>query len=964
MDSKRWAVRVVLGLAALVSWGCNRSGQTGSPAEEKRPSYETPGRFSPEGPGGVTNPDGPGFGNNRPTYNAKGGELLALLPSAHAVTAVTGRGVLVYDVAEPTKPRLVGQLPLRGQIFQLVDDGDDDAPAIAILANEELAIDEPSVPEQPARSSALRLIRVDLSDPTAPKRAAQIDLEGDVWQFLRRGDHYLVLSEWYESHETGCGETILLDDGGPGTRAMRVTDYVLDGGEFALRAALELPAAASFAFPVGEAIYVPTGFYRGDERGRGSVVSWADFSGGSLVERGPIEVEGRLAAVAREDGVLVTLSERGGFDGHVLQTWSLDAQGNAAARGRLLLGATTQLLELLPGGKRALVSGSAGLLVDLSDLASPRVVHPFPADVHRFATVPQGVIALGPSDTGRLVASLWSVPVQGSPQIVGRFAPSWAWTNTDPSSELYTVDREHNLLLAPINVSGPGQAPGLGVARIAADGLHEYGRYALHQAANRPISDGELAYSWSYEGFEVVPLVAGAMESSPSSGYAPFFDPRSIARLDHLSSDGRELLLRERSDDGRFVVEVSAGDAEEAKTLVLDFRGDALVPVGDRVVVVGVRWESECQYIGPNPEPDGATFDRCAPYRRRGLSVIDLQGEPAVVATFALTSDLDFEPLDGVTAETEWSGYVRLEDERLVFPVQRWLRCSSQESCEALATPAYESIGSPGCNPQVQNCAELPKVQMFTSGARSSLMLYVLDDVAGEPSLALATEIEGRYQLPSEGPLDVGWQLLPSDDGFAFAREEPVYNAEGNSVHNEHEDEIVRFYLDRIAIGEDGGLRALPSVNTPGRPVAWDGEHVYTVEPTYDEDGALVVRAVRSELRQDAAHIEESVAIGPGFLDARAAGQQLAVLRGPADPCAEDARTDLFTIALEPGAMKKSEAIDLPTRLWSFPYGPAIGADDALLVRGGPLFSRAHLEVDISDPAQPKVVRYTTASVE
>jgi hypothetical protein len=79
---------------------------------------------------------------------------------------------------------------------------------------------------------------------------------------------------------------------------------------------------------------------------------------------------------------------------------------------------------------------------------------------------------------------------------------------------------------------------------------------------------------------------------------------------------------------------------------------------------------------------------------------------------------------------------------------------------------------------------------------------------------------------------------------------------------------------------------------------------------------------------------------------------------------AGEPRTDLFTVALQPGAMTKSEAIDLPTRLWSFPYGPATGADDVLLVRGGPLVGHAHLEVDISDRTQPKVLRYTSASAE
>jgi hypothetical protein len=80
---------------------------------------------------------------------------------------------------------------------------------------------------------------------------------------------------------------------------MRVSDYVLDGDGFALRASLELPADASFAFLAGDAIFVPNGYYSGQEQGRGASVSWADFSAGRLIERGPIEgrpIEGRPIA--------------------------------------------------------------------------------------------------------------------------------------------------------------------------------------------------------------------------------------------------------------------------------------------------------------------------------------------------------------------------------------------------------------------------------------------------------------------------------------------------------------------------------------------------------------------------------------------------------------------------------------------------------------------------------------------
>src|SRR5690348_15268001 len=95
-------------LALLVA--CNRSGQTGSPNSDP-PSYQTPNRFSPREPGGGnTGGENPGFGSNRPNYYPQGGKLLALLPGGHAVTAVNGRGVLVYDVSKPSEPRVVGEL--------------------------------------------------------------------------------------------------------------------------------------------------------------------------------------------------------------------------------------------------------------------------------------------------------------------------------------------------------------------------------------------------------------------------------------------------------------------------------------------------------------------------------------------------------------------------------------------------------------------------------------------------------------------------------------------------------------------------------------------------------------------------------------------------------------------------------------------------------------------------------------
>ena len=960
----RCALRIALGLTVLVAGGCVRSGQTGSPAEERRPRYETPGRFSPDVPGGNTgNPgEGPDLGSNRPTYYAKGSETLGLLPGGQLVTAASQRGVLVYDVAEPARPRLIATVPVRGQIHQI--ELDEDGSGATVMATEALDYDEPRVPEEPLATVMLRLIRVDLSDPSAPSRAAQLDLPDDAWLFIRRGEHYFVLSELYDTMAIRCGEgsNPAIGEWGRGTRAMRVSDYERVGGDFALRSSLELPADWSFALFADDALFVPDGYYSRPEQGRGSSVSWADFSSGGLVERGPIEVEGRLAAVARGDGVLVTLSElfSGSGQSTVLQTWSLDAQGSATLRGRLTLDAEQRTLQLLPGANRLLVAGGEGVLVDLNDLASPRVAFTFGPEVERFEPLEQGTLALGRSGSGHLVASLWSLD-QSLPQQRARFQSSWPWNKTEPGQENYGIDREHGLLLVPSTLGNSELSPTLGVIDIAAGALREHGSYVLQKSALRPETDGTLAYSWSYEGLEVVPLVPGARETEPSSGYAPFYEPNSLAQVE--LADGRSVQLRERERDGRYLLEVLDATGGVASTLELEHMADGLVAFGERVAVLGFRWDSECMYLEPQPDPGSTRFDRCAPYRRRGLSVVDVAGEPAVVESFTLDSNLDFEPIDGVTADTNWTGYVRLEDDRLLFLVTRYLRCESQASCDAIDTPAYQSMSSPGCNPQTQNCAELPRVEIHTSGAKPSLMLYALEGVESEPHLQLKLELPGRFDPPSEtSTLDIGWFVLPGRGGFALPREEPQYNADGNSIYNEHEDAIVRFYLDRVLIGQDGGLRALPSVNTPGRPVAWDGDNVYSVEPDYDSRGRVFVRARRSELRADGAHIAESVEIGPGFLDARSVGDQMVVLRGPADPCAADARTALFTIALDPGRMEKSDVIDLPTRAWGFQYGPTVDSDGLLIVRGGTIGS-AHLEVDLADRVQPSLVRYTTAPV-
>ena len=945
----------------LVTGGCVKSGQTGSPAEDP-PQYETPGRFSPE-EGGGTPGGNPGVDSGNTPYR-QGGDFAALLDDTHLVVAAGGRGLLVFDVSEPGEPSLVGELRVIGQPLQLELDV---AARVATLALEERTpIDEETIPDEPLPTSRQRIVTIDLSDPTRPERIAHVDVGGEFWQFERRGARYFVLALLNAAADAACENGGFDPLGyGPGPRAMQVTGYELGANGFSELGVVELPTDGRYAFMAGDA-YFAVADYHGTPPDRTPSLGWVDFGTGTLVEGGGVPLTGELRALAREGSTLVALVEDGTDDALALHTFVLDGAGGAAARGQIAVAIGTTAIALLPGAQQAIVSGESAAIVDLSDPVSPRIAHEFAAEVQHVVAVPQGLLAIGGSREeaalGRLAASLWDASDADALISLGRVVAPWGRGVVIGPPD-FTVDAERGLLLLPIFVNDA--LPGLGVVSFDANGPAVHSQQAARERPYRPVTNGTSVFSASFEGLEVLPLVQGASEDTPVSLFERYFERQPI---DLAELDGVQLALSERASDGRFTVAPfnPGASADAGDVLELDHFAEALVGAGDRVIALGLRWDSECEYID-EPAPDGsASFDRCADHRRRGISVLALEdGVPRVVESFAIDSELDVEPAADVRAETAWSGYVVLGDGRLAFPVEQRLTCGSYESCEALGVPASETRAAPGCNPQVQNCAELPTEEIIISGSKSSLLLYVLEGVGGDaPELVIATRIAGRFTLPNEGPLDVGWQFLAHGDDLGIVREEQLYDENGNGVSNEHGDAIVRFWLERIVAGDGGSLDVPPSVSTPGRPVAWIGEHVYALEPTYTRGGDVFVRAHRARLKDDGAFIEDSAEIGAGFLDARAVGDRLFVVRGPADPCAPDPSVDLFALALDSDVLAAGESLALPGRGWSFPYGAATSARGDLLLRGGPSGYAGLALVDIGEPDMPRVVRYTDHPVE
>jgi hypothetical protein len=961
-----------LGLAACVGT------RTGNPYE-KAPEYTTSSRFAPDAPttpgtdnGGVTN--GP-WGN--PLYELRAGSLVAAF-ERYVALAVSGRGVLTVDVVDPEAPVIAGELPIDGTILQLAAAGE----GVTVAVRERTTLDVTELPNEPLPREMPRLVHVDLADPVQPRRAFEVDLEGELFGIQQRGSDTIVVAAFAQTQEAWCGGGggLLIDDGWrPAT--MRVTRFSSSAGAFVQEQSVELTTDVGGVLAAGAETYLVVDDYMTDA----PLVRWVELAEGSLVEGQPFGVNGKPRAADRLGELLALVLEQG--DGSLsLVLYTLDGR-TAQERGRVGLPARdTSAVTLLASGAAIIDGdGAPALVVDLASLDAPRVGSQLPDDVMRLAPAPTGLIGLGssggPGSSGSLVVSLWDGSDPGALRRLSRVQTDGFYPAGTPGHEPWTIDAARGLLLVPFQlpeadpreqVPLEGQvdtAEHLGVFTIGPDTLALHSEQPSRTQLWRPWTDGTSVFSLAYPGFEVLPLALGARQEEPVSALLTLWSDlaRPIAELD---VDGTRVALRERKEDGGFYLEV--GDAGADPSVVeLPHRGDALVQVGDRVVVLGMRGvASECesfaaQGIDPSELPELVDseygVDPCGARRARGVSIVDPTGEPRIVASLPFVSAMDVEPLDGVHVRAELDGYVPLEDGRILLLAQRTRQCSSYASCELLGVPAYESMATPGCSSD-RDCSDQPSVITLVSGYESTLVVYVLDGVgSGSPTLVSGAALEGRFELFDEGPLDVRRKLLSSTGTLAFTRAEPVYNDEGNSIPDAHGDSIVRHFLDRVVLHDDGTLEALAPVSTPGLPIALRDDAVFSIEPRRDDDEGSSIEVVlhRAGLHGAGAFIESSVGLGTGFASAYVQGEHAYALRLLGDPCEPGTDSELSAAALRAdGELTLGDRLELPTVAWRF-AGPEAGDDDTLWLAGGP-HPDARLALDLADPARPSIRRYAT----
>lgn len=837
-----------------------------------------------------------------------------IVPSAGPGVIASGTyagGLSLVDASDPDRPVELSRGVVRGEIHHLLVASSGE---LWVLATEPPAPSGAAVPSATEIDRVLRLVRVDVSDPTRPVRIAEASLDGEGWEVRELGGEAWVLSARRDESQRGCAAQEN-PCGYASYEALLLRGFRADG------AALE---------PIGE-VELPfeqRAWWRGDgvvtnaSDGTLNGVSWA----GSGAARRVLRVPGPGAEV---------------------QSGPAEIAGNELS-----------VLRIAPGQARVDV-------YDLdSDGASPVRTLPLATELER-----AGVHSLFAAEHLWLQAPFGQVSPAASAEL-------WDLSGTAPV-RVALPGAYHTLLpiLGAVRSGAPDELLALAASRDAVG--NEELRFLSIQGGQASVLEGpELAVTnvSLVNGFEAPPALRGAGEApawtlrTPALGSPILIQPAlstagtssgSILAFVGVAAAGRapgesvpseaitRVALVGRREAGRgnlSALELSG--ATPSRRIELSPLMYGLAPVAGGVVTVATAPASECEQRRVD----------CTGYAP-GVSVYELAGEPRLVASVPFP-ELPLPAIDDPNhVSVRWDLYdpltqqqpaaLALGERRLAFVASVDLSCDRQEDCDALDIPAVPfreanviAGGVVDCAPGGDpSCVPGPVAEPAVWGQSSRQYFYVLDlDAAGGPAFetwgvsrlaatAARTDRDSRFAFP-----------LATDGVLAATRLERRGSATDPNDRGE-----TRFFLDRFERSPSGELVELPGVNVPGYPMARLGatdtrERWLSVEAGRDDDGApWGARLHRMNIQSDGARIEQSLELGgrfAGFRTLAAGGATLGLaLSAPADGCGT---SELSTIALgtnpadagEPLAV--ASTLELPSDAWTI---AATDGDLALLRR-------------------------------
>jgi hypothetical protein len=423
---------------------------------------------------------------------------------------------------------------------------------------------------------------------------------------------------------------------------------------------------------------------------------------------------------------------------------------------------------------------------------------------------------------------------------------------------------------------------------------------------------------------------------------------------------------RHRTDYGKSSLSVRAGEHDEPTVVDLPHAVDAIQPIdASHVAVFGFSVPGMCD-TWRDSSPDLAL--ECGLNAGNGVSIVAVDGGVTrVVRSIPLSSSLGGAAPAGIEQSLEWHGFLPLQSSKWALWGNLQQTCSSEATCKALGVRASRGYGNGGCSSE-QTCSNEPVE--FISGYRNESWLFPLDLSDPEaPALGAAVRPGPQLSASADIGIDLAPQLLGYDtsDGrvWAYSVDEPVTRDDGSYAPDARGQTLHRWYMQLV-----DDLSGQPSfsdkVSVPGQPVLLaagtlaegSAEHTaFTLEPRYTTGDEQSVQLHRSRVSDGLARIDQSLDLGPNVIDARAVGEWIAVLDGPADYCAGDAAYSLRVVDASQPTLRASAALPLPLSDgygWGFILDQT--ASGEVQLRGGPVVGGT-LSVDLtSDP--PRIAGY------
>jgi len=899
--------------APLLLEACSGTETDNPVADGPAPDYRSPIRFEPEPPAppGCVPSDEDGPPRELPLWGRSGDYLVGI----DVVGTLPRRGLVVLDVSDPAAPRVVSEQPLSGYPRQLVVEGN----SATLVIDEFAMFDAPPVPPPGALDSQTKLVRFDLSTPSAPRRIAEAVLDGEFWQLQARADGYWVMSGQIDPASQRCDVPRNLC--GYVTRdAMVLTHHTWSGAGWVAAERLELPAGP-------RAWLTEAGFATASSAaGSSGELSFATFA-----TDGPL---GPMHTLPLSEGVVSGSPLY--FDSQHVGLFSYDLSDGSAAfslytfdgteLGRVRglsqgLGAGT---HFVPGG--ALVAAGspneAGAYIDLRDPSALRRVALPQASAFLPLALPNATAtrALGwktdPSGTATTF-SLWSLGSAGATLLDS--LPTTLAAPQQPSDLELTDDR------VVFSLRGPNNSPLIGSLRWDGDALSLAGTIAGGSGDQR-LAVGD----WLYE-----PDALGLAFGNPSQGSAERQAWDEGRALDVSAVPGGEARLV--LDDPRGV-QVFVTRAGVTESILVSPGARRLLPAGERLIVLSSEAADQCNQTGldcTGYAPNVAVLE-LAPLRIVSqlplpeLPVPALSGLSRVEQSWAYSADVTQAP-------------VRLDEQRWLLETEYSATCLSEADCQALGIQpvpigqANVNVGQQSCAPPMEtppgaaSCPQLPTPTVY--GAARRRVFYVLDAAAA--SLSDALVVEGERGTPytlwtrpvfSHNTL-LDLHLEPSS--FPSPGKPPPTSS--------------AFLLERYVLNAAGGLEALPVLNVPGYPVALIGEaELLTLEPGPALAGTAQLHRLR--LSGNRATLVASRALQARVGAVTVVGQTAVYVRKAADAC--EPVTTLETYALD-AALTPRASLDLPGDGWSV-IGSRAGSpdDNNIVLQRGRGFAQVSIDAD------------------